>query len=59
MSDSTIESLTVWRSRKSLIEIPYYDDYFVAAYRVYFDVTTDQVIGKCFLNLWYLIFKRK
>ena len=47
MSDSTAESLTVWRSRKSLIEIPYYDDYVVAPYRVYFNVSTDQVIGRC------------
>jgi len=33
-------------SRKSLIEIPYVDDYLIAPYRIYFNVTTELVLER-------------
>ena len=47
MSDSTKADFSPSpRVRKSLIDFPYVDDYVVAPYRVYFEVTTEQVIER-------------
>ena len=41
MSDSTRDGSQIPKSRRSLIEVPYYEDYFIEPYKVYFAVTTD------------------
>jgi hypothetical protein len=46
MSDSTRETACSPRNRKSLIDFPYVDDYVVAPYRIYFAVTTEQVLTR-------------
>ena len=46
MSDSTRDGSFEPRTRKSLIEVPYYEDWFLESYKEYFAVTTDQVIQR-------------
>jgi hypothetical protein len=43
MSDSTRAGSSPPRNRQSLIEIPYVEDYIISPYRIYFNVTTEQV----------------
>lgn len=52
MSDSTKDGSALPKSRKSLIDFPYVDDYVVAPYRVYFEVTTSEVTGRIKDSIW-------
>ena len=46
MSDSTADGSYVPKNRRSLIEIPYVEDYLIDPYKIYFAVSTDEVIER-------------
>ena len=56
MSDATTEvsekRKPVPRNRKSLIEFYYVDDYIISPYRVFFDITTTDVMNRMYKSIW-------